>query len=265
MWFVPSLQIFMTAGSEICFFAAILFRTNCVQSYVYMNILHFQTSKIWTTFSQNLRAIVIVIQFPNSWYNMCIYIYSHSMYPDVLGPSCCYYASMPVEVHSAITIDDDQRAGVSHSSYCMCEAQASRFRGSKDEFWNNPIWWLQKGITVPLVSCRFHLCFASPMCWGQKHWRRLSDQQPCLPSLLFLCFASLPLWGGGASGDGTWVAYSCHFSGASFGFPLMFIDSLLGSLDKFGHKDCHKMDDQGQPVTLMGAVTFKSLLGLVCS
>ena len=44
----------------------------------------------------------------------------------------------------------------------------------------------------------------------------------------------------------------------------MFIDSLLGSPDEFGHKDCHKMDDQGQPVTLMGAVTFKSLLGFPC-
>lgn len=141
------------------------------------------------------------------------------MYPDVLGPSCCY-ASMPVEVHSAITIDDDQRAGVSHSSYCMCEAQASRFRGSKAGFWNNPIWWwLWKGSQeTPLVSCRFHLWFASPM-WGQKHWRRLSDQQPCLPSLLFLCFASLPLWGGGASGDGTWVAYSCHCKELRLGSP----------------------------------------------
>ncbi len=121
------------------------------------------------------------------------------MYPDILGPSCCY-ASM-VEVHFAITIDDDQRAGVSHSPS------------------------IKKGITVPLVSCRFHLWFASPMCWGQKHWRRLSDQQPCLPSLLFLCFASLPLWSGGASGDGTWVAH-CHCELLGFLDVHWFIGSL---------------------------------------
>ena len=33
------------------------------------------------------------------------------------------------------------------------------------------------------------------------------------------------------------------------------------SLCYLGPKDCHKMDEQGQPVTLMGAVTYKTSLG----
>ena len=231
MWFVPSLQIFMTAGSEICFFAAILLTTNCVQLYFYMNILNFQTSKIWTTFSKNLRAIVIVIQSPNSWYNMYIHIVTQCipMFWVLVAatmPQCRSRFILLLQLMTTKELESVTRliACVKH------KPQGLGARKMNSE--TTPIWWLKKGITVPLVSCRFHLCFASPMCWGQKHWRRLSDQQPCLPSLLFLCFASLPLWGGGASGDGTWVAYSCHFFRSFVWVPLMFIDSLLGNLDK---------------------------------
>ena len=59
------------------------------------------------------------------------------------------------------------------------------------------------------------------------------------------------------------MALGLHIVIVSFWGSLTFIDSLEAST--WASQDCHKMDDQGQPVTLMGAVTYKSLLGLVSS